>query len=362
MTDPFQGDVLSRVKWIKQANRPWWPGVVFESWKSMRQCLNPNYSDYKRWSIQVHVNSRKHQFDASSAPGTKAVIYFTGEGNTPVFGTLADNENKRTVDYVDGFDDHYTDGRSKMNEASREKLEHAVQFADKVLSGVANEPDLFSPDTTFMGGSPMTAKSTTSRSCFGSSAANNVSASTANSTSSSKKNLNASFEVGNSLKSPPIKSVLKSGKKKKSSSSSDSNDRRSSWASPLAANVSIGSSVRAESRQGISSTPGSSGWSKPESVKERKTKLKRLCEEKGFTRILTRLIEIGWTTDMVKNQLYYFAPGYNLDTKGEQGKDWFISGNDKSRNDMLSCVARSKRWFRAVDAKGDDEEADDVNE
>ncbi|GMI45676.1 hypothetical protein TrCOL_g7236 [Triparma columacea] len=368
--EAFQGDILPHLKWVKQTNRPWWPGVVFDSWKSLRQSLCPKYAEYKRWSIQVHVSSRKFQFDPVGKPGQKAVIFFTGEGKMPHFEVLEDANNKRTVDYVDGFDEHYTDGRSQMNAAARAKLEGAVAFADGLITSIAHdEPsELFSPDTTYSGGSPMTAKSTASRSSFGSSFAanaNNVSASTTMSTSSSKKNLSASFEVGNSLKSPTaIKSVLKSGnilksgnkKKKGFSSSSDSNDRRSSWASPVsnvgAANVSIGSS--------ISSAPSSSGWSKPENFKERKAKLKRLATDHGFKRIFSRLIENGWNSDMKNSVLYYFLPGYSMRVKGIQGKDFF-TGDDKEA--LIEVVAKSKRWHRVVTAKDEGEnEVEDVKE
>jgi hypothetical protein len=79
--------------------------VVFDSWKSLRQSLCPKYAEYKRWSIQVHVSSRKFQFDPVGKPGQKAVIFFTGEGKMPHFEVLEDANNKRTVDYVDGFDE-----------------------------------------------------------------------------------------------------------------------------------------------------------------------------------------------------------------------------------------------------------------
>jgi hypothetical protein len=43
--------------------------------------------------------------DPVENPGHKAVIFFTGEGKIPHFEVLDDCNNKRTVDYVDGFDE-----------------------------------------------------------------------------------------------------------------------------------------------------------------------------------------------------------------------------------------------------------------
>ena len=62
------------------------------------------------------------------------------------------------MDYVEGFDVFYTENNT-LNDTAREKLEGAVKFADKVLgNAIVDEPSLFSPDTTFTGGSPLTAK------------------------------------------------------------------------------------------------------------------------------------------------------------------------------------------------------------
>jgi len=155
-----------------------------------------------------------------------------------------------------------------------------------------------------------------------------------------------------------IKGVLKTGKKHKKNSRGG--DRRSSWASPLssigAANISVGSSVNSSPhRTSTSSTPSSSGWSKPEQFRKRCNELELLVSKQGFKRVLTRLISNNWSTDMRDSQLYYFAPGFGLARKGEQGKDWF---NKNDRDAMLACVAKSKKWYRIVAEEEEDDNLD----
>ena len=79
--------------------------------------------------MSLHVARRKSPFDANREPDTKAVLFFAKD--IPVFAKLQ-NFSKNSCDFIDGYDQHYANNSSSMNDHVRHKLDCAVSFADRV--------------------------------------------------------------------------------------------------------------------------------------------------------------------------------------------------------------------------------------